>query len=355
MHAIPSVLLVASLLTVALRAQGHTDDFLAGYATAVLEREFQMAGAKVTANNGVLAVRNSDLGARDPERVRLALASIPGVVRVDIVAAPATGSAAAEPPAVDGARSWLSRNPLLFEPLHADPRWPHFSLAWHDYRDEPGLDDVAAVSFGESFSLVRRETASANQWELGLQAGVFAIFDLDAESFDLVNADYFFGPAATWRADRFSAMARVYHQSSHLGDEYLLGTAPERINLSYEVVDLLASFDATDALRLYAGGGYVVHSDTPLEPWLLQSGAELFGEPFGGSGWRPLVACDLQMREETDWRGDVSARLGLEFADPERRGGRLQILLEFYRGRSPNGQFFAEDIELLGLGVHVYF
>lgn len=33
----------------------------------------------------------------------------------------------------------------------------------------------------------------------------------------------------------------------------------------------------------------------------------------------------------------------------------MQILLEYYSGRSPNGQFFSQDIELLGIGVHLYF
>ncbi len=350
MNAIPIFLLAASTLVAAGRTQGAADDFLAGYAAAVLAREFQLPSARVTAAGGVITVPHADLGDRDPGRVRRELAAIPGVRRVDFAGESAAAEAALEEP-----RSFLARSPLLFEPLHADPRWPHFSAAWHDYRDEPGLDNIAAVSFGESFSLLRWGAAEASRWELGLQAGVFSIFDLDADSFDLVNADYFVGPVVTWRDGSLSAMGRVYHQSSHLGDEYLLRAEPERINLSYEVFDLLASVDVTSALRVYGGAGYVLHSDTPLENWLLQSGVELFGAPVGGSGFRPLAACDLQMREETDWRGDVSARAGIEFSDPGGSGGRMQILLEYYRGRSPNGQFFTEDIELFGLGVHLYF
>ncbi|WP_375136022.1 DUF1207 domain-containing protein [Nitrosomonas oligotropha] len=39
----------------------------------------------------------------------------------------------------------------------------------------------------------------------------------------------------------FSVCARIYHQSSHLGDEFLLrkaGFAFNRVNLSYEGIDL---------------------------------------------------------------------------------------------------------------------
>lgn len=52
------------------------------------------------------------------------------------------------------------------------------------------------------------------QVELGLQAGVFAIFDLEAKSKDLVNADYFVAALAAYRTGNVSALARLFHQSS---------------------------------------------------------------------------------------------------------------------------------------------
>jgi len=33
----------------------------------------------------------------------------------------------------------------------------------------------------------------------------------------------------------------------------------------------------------------------------------------------------------------------------------LRILLEYFRGHSPNGQFYREKVDYLGLGVHFYF
>ena len=350
-----AAVLLAALAGVA-SAQQPSDDYLAGYAAAVLARELGIADAQVAARAGVLTVPRSQLGDRDPVRVEQVLANLPGVVRVvlaDEDAPPPPPAGQAAPPAAGP--SFLSRTALLFEPLHADPRWPHFSATWQDYRRGDGLDDVAATTFGESFSLLRRRWGEASEVELGVQAGVFSIFDLDADSLDLVNADYFVGPALSWRAEPFTALLRLYHQSSHLGDEYLLRARPARVNLSYEVVDALVAVDAAEPVRLYAGGGYVVHTDTPLERWLAQGGAEWFGAPFGGSGLRPLIACDVQAREQSDWRGDVSVRAGVELADPAAGGGRMQVLLEYYRGRSPNGQFYEQRIELLGLGLHLYF
>ena len=55
-------------------------------------------------------------------------------------------------------------------------------------------------------------------------------------------------------------MFRLFHQSSHLGDEFLLRTQTQRVNLSYESVDLRFSYEIGDVLRLYGGGGL------PLRP-----------------------------------------------------------------------------------------
>lgn len=357
--------------------QERSDAFLAGYVAAVLENELRVPSARVAVRDGSVTIRLADPGDLDGARIRDRLKSIPGVVAIAFESQPLAGSAATTRPAVGeradepsglhatrGAavtearvapESFLLRTPSLFEPVYADPRWPHFSAAYHLHSGSDEIRHAAAVSFGESFSFYRHSSAGSGQWELGLQAGVNAIFDLAAASKDLVNADYFVGPVFAWRRDRISFLGRLYHQSSHLGDEYLLRTRVTRVNLSYEVLDLLASWDVTDALRVYGGGGRVLHSYTPLKPWLSQAGVEFLGSPFGKSGVRPLAALDLQARQQSDWSLDRSVRAGIQVEDLAGRGLRMQVLLEYYRGTSPNGQFFVEDIEYYGLGVHFYF
>ncbi|HXH83643.1 MAG TPA: DUF1207 domain-containing protein, partial [Candidatus Tectomicrobia bacterium] len=252
----------------------------------------------------------------------------------------------------------LAAGPLpggaLFKPLIADPRWPHFAASYQNYLGGD-FDNVAAVSFGETFSLYRWRT-DIGWWEVGLQAGVFAVFDLDAQSLDLVNADYFVGVPVGWRYDSWSALLRLYHQSSHLGDEFLLRrTRPERVNLSYEAVDLKASWEWR-FLRLYAGGGYLFDQEpASLDPWSVQYGVELTSPwPARPARWRPIAAVDLQQREENRWAVDLSARAGVEI-DGVLATRRMQLLLEYFFGHSPNGQFYTDRIEYLGLGVHFHF
>ena len=243
----------------------------------------------------------------------------------------------------------------LFKSLIADPRWPHFALAYQRYIDDPNLGNVAAVSFGESF-IVYRDTIGAARWEMGIQAGVFAFFDLDKQSSDLVNADYLGALVLGYRYGRFSALGRLFHQSSHLGDEYLLSNlVQDRVNLSYEAVDLRLSCELFgDAMRLYGGVGNIFEREpTSLKPWSVRSGLEL-RSPWPGGRFRPVAAADIEYREENAWAADVSLRAGFEF---QRWLGsrKLQILAEYFRGHSPNGQFYKENIDYLGLGLHFNF
>jgi hypothetical protein len=51
---------------------------------------------------------------------------------------------------------------------------------------------------------------------------------------------------------------------------------------------------------------------------------------------------------------DLSARVGVQL-DGVLASRNLQILLEYFRGRSPNGQFFTDKVEYFGLGAHFHF
>jgi hypothetical protein len=355
------LVLAAGLHPVATASAAIGDDgYIAGYAAAVLEREFRLTVESVHVENGVIVLQAADLGSTDRAAVVAALAKIRGVVRVtvlDTTAPPPVAEATtASKGAPDLGTGMFPGGEHLFKPLIADPRWPHFGASYQYHLNNKQLTDVAAVSFGETLNFYRQKLGDW-WWGVALQAGVFAVFDLDAESKDLVNADYFVAPALSTQRGPFSALARVFHQSSHLGDEFLLRNRVNRVNLSYEGVDLKLSYEFFgDVLRVYGGGGYLFDREPPqLKPGSLQWGVE-FRSPWPGEGAkiRPIAAVDVQNRQENEWQSDLSARAGLEFKGLW-SGRDLQVLLEYFRGHSPNGQFYREKIDYLGLGVHFHF
>jgi Protein of unknown function (DUF1207) len=336
--------LLGCLVTPAVApAAPPTDPWLEGYAASVLKSRFNLTAPSLRVVRGVIRIDGADLGGVDPEAVRAALLEIPGAASVDIAA----------PPALQG--EWLPGG-TLFRPLIADPRWPHFAASYQRYIGDRQLENVGAVSFGETFTLWRQKLGAATAWEFGVQAGVFSVFDLDAESGDLVNADYFVGIPVSFRHEGFSSLFRIFHQSSHLGDEFLLRTQTERVNLSVEGVDLKLSYEFGDPFRLYVGGGYLFHRQpADLDPWSVQYGIE-FISPWPGrrKGWRPIFAADVQHREENNWSVDLSLRTGIQI-DGVLLSRNLQLLLEYFRGHSPNGQFYRDRIEYFGLGAHFHF
>jgi hypothetical protein len=299
---------------------------------------------------------------RSEARVAKVVARIEGVGRVVVRFAgddDASILAAEEAPSrpegeEEGGFEVLPRHEL-FDPLLADPREPHFSAVYQWYLDDEELTHVGSANFGETFALLGGDVGNTD-WQFGLLGGVFSIFDLDAASSDLVNSDFWVGPTLSLRRGIFSSQMRLYHQSSHLGDEFLLRNRVDRVNLSYEGVDLLASVDLHPTLRVYAGGGVIVHSEPDLHPLSLQGGVEVRSPiAFLGDLARPVAAFDFQAREENHWRGEFGAAGGIELANPDVFGLRLMILATYFSGNSPNGQFFERRVETLGVGAHLFF
>ena len=249
----------------------------------------------------------------------------------------------------------------IFCPIIADPKEPRSfgSLLRGTF---PSIEKpsgkgttIASVGLGDSFGLVRWGGPRAGEGvQLDVVGAIFAQFDLDSASNDLINADYIIGVPLTIRRHGFSIRARVYHQSSHLGDEYLLRSSEiQRENLSFESLELLASQEI-GPLRVYGGGEHIFRRDPDtVKPKLLHAGAEVRS---GRAGLLQLVSgVDLKTTEQHDWAQALSGRAGFELARPSPGGHPVRlvtILLELYKGASPYGQFFQEDISYVGVGIH---
>ena len=121
-------------------------------------------------------------------------------------------------------------------------------------------------------------------------------------------------------------------------------------------MDVRLSYEITDWLRVYGGAGYIVRRDPDdLRPWSTQVGAEIRSPwTFLAGTLRPLAAVDVQYREQNDWHTDLSVRAGVQFEKLPIYDRRIQLLLEYFNGYSPNGQFYREKIEYIGLGIHLY-
>ncbi|WP_243338788.1 DUF1207 domain-containing protein [Anaeromyxobacter soli] len=247
----------------------------------------------------------------------------------------------------------------VFCPLVADPKAirSFVSYLWGKFPTSEQTLHLGSIGVGDGFALFRLGGPRPGEGlQLGLEAAVFAQFDLDSPSDDLLNADYLVGLPLTYRYAGFSARARVYHQSSHLGDELLLRADSEiqRVNLAFESVELVLSQEL-GPLRVYAGGEYLVNrKPSTLDPKLVHAGAEVRAGPT--RGLRLVAAADVKSTEQQEWKPAVSVRAGVEAAwwRSEGHPPRIWSLLgEYYDGPSPYGQFFLESTRYAGVGFHV--
>lgn len=252
----------------------------------------------------------------------------------------------------------------VFCPLVADPKGHRSFVTYLRESSDDGDVDVGSVGISDMIGILRfGGPRPEDGFQISLAGSVFAQFDLDVSTYDLINADYLIGVPITFRRGPFSTRLRFYHQSSHLGDEYILREDDptfERENISFESAELIVSIDG-GPFRVYGGGEYLWRRDPEeLERSVAHGGIELRPARrllrFGSlAGARFLAAVDVKSSEQQDWDPAFNVRAGFEFdrprdTDPPSR--RWGLFFEAYNGPSPYGQFFRKEVRWFGAGIH---
>lgn len=257
----------------------------------------------------------------------------------------------------------------LFRRLLADPKQPQFFALWQSQQlpAERTSTSTGSVGFGENFGFYTRRQG-CNGWQVSLLTGVFAQFDLDTSHTAFINVDFNVGIPLTWRQGNWSGRLRFYHQSSHLGSEFIDNHPGfQSIGLKFEAVDMIVSYDFRKWLRLYGGGDVKVK----VEPSTIDRGTLHWGfegrtpTPLGQSDvfgllsnpilFMPVLTGDFKSVEAQDWYINTNLLAGFDmFRDGSFR--RFRILFNYYHGYNPYGQFFySQKTDSVGLGAYFVF
>lgn len=258
----------------------------------------------------------------------------------------------------------------VFRPLMADPKQPQTfaTIQQTQALESKTSSTVGSVALGESFGFwSRRKEGTCNGVQVGLLMGVFSQFDLFGPSTELINTDFIVGFPLSWRSEFVSARVRVYHQSSHLGDQFLLARPGfNRVELSFEEIDGILSFNTPGGWgRVYGGGGYLIRREpSTLDRLKAQWGVELRGPEIvsplfghtlkGGMIVTPVFGADFKAFEELKWVINSNVEGGLEWFRPGTTR-RLRLLFNYYWGYNPYGQFYSQKIQSVGFGLYLFF
>jgi hypothetical protein len=214
-------------------------------------------------------------------------------------------------------------------------------------------DDRVGLRAGGRFGIVRVEPngTEAWGWQASVEGGFNAQFDAD-HSLDNIGWDGRYGLVVTaGRAGGAAFKMGVLHDSSHVGDEYLLRTGRGRIGYTRHEVAAGFSWTITERWRTYAeaGWGYQLSNSSFMDPGRGQVGLEFDGcrgPRERCRGWYGAV--DLSAMEEREWHVDTAVQAGLA---GHFQGRIWRIGLEWYRGRPPLGEFFSYTESSLSIGI----
>ncbi|NGX58137.1 MAG: hypothetical protein K940chlam3_01042 [Chlamydiae bacterium] len=251
----------------------------------------------------------------------------------------------------------------LMPPFLADPRKIGMSAGWrvHDqaikhvgvndgFGPDCPSDHSGPVSFGDYAGLIRfcNPFCRGGILDIGIEGNVWAIFQHTRESAPLINADYYVAIPITYAYRCWAFRVRLYHISSHLGDEFLCNNLGfDRRNPSSEYIDFFMSWVPNCDIRIFGGAGFIVRRDETFQHRRLyfEYGFDYY---FPVARWfipkscvlgRPFLGAYIRNREDNDYKFDGTFVYGYEWSRLYCDYKKIRVFMEYHTGYSLEGQF----------------
>ncbi len=163
--------------------------------------------------------------------------------------------------------------------------------------------------------------------------------------------DFFANLPLELRRGRFSARLTLFHESSHLGDDYFRRTGDTGSRYSIEGIRAVASFEPWTLLRLYAGGSQLLHTIPALKRLTAQAGFELTTPDLRWLShpcW-VYLAQDVQSRRQAGWNINSNTEVGFRIGFPGALRA-MRVHVGYFTGHSEFGQFLARKESFFNLG-----
>ncbi len=253
--------------------------------------------------------------------------------------------------------SWLPQG-SIFPSLYLDPAAGQQSISIFSYEVEGETKQLmyVPISLGMRQQFLRSDQSVGQRWELGMEFTIFSQFSIvdagDAFMGGLQNADYRISSIFHYQHNQTTFYkVSLFHQSSHLGDDYIIRNFVETATLrtqNYEQLDLTL-YKQFQAINLYAVAGYNVSPNTVRERVLIQMGGDWIHPLSKHEGLALLAGVDVKIYEHYDYIPNLRIGTGIEFA----RGTLtpVKILLSYYQGRLPYSTLEYQKVRLVGLSL----
>ncbi len=212
-----------------------------------------------------------------------------------------------------------------------------------------GAGTEADVTLGENLPVLLLGSRR-HPWLIGFNVSTQARFSLSDPKSALISNDWVVGFDVSGRVRRFDLAVQVYHESSHLGDEYAERFAARRLDWTREVVMAWVGMRVGQA-TIRAAGGSAVIDHLGLPRGLAAIAIDYRGRDgfIGHAPGRLLAGVYTEAAAATDWRVSTTARLGVELG--ALHGNRIAVGLVVHDGLSTQRQFYSAESRYAGVEV----
>lgn len=252
---------------------------------------------------------------------------------------------------------WLPQG-SLFPTRYLDPAACQQSISVLSYEVEGETQQLMYVPISLSMQqqFVRSTHSQDPQWELGMEFTIYSQFSIvdvgEAFMGGLQNADYRISSVFHYQQS-LATMYRVslFHQSSHLGDDYIIRNfivTPTLRTQNYEQLDI-SLYKRFAGWNIYGATGYNVSPNTVRKRLMLQLGGNWHQSLSEHPGLALIAGMDIKIYEHNDFNPNMRVGAGIKFA----RGTPLplKLLFNIYQGHLPYSTLEYQKVRLLGLSL----
>jgi hypothetical protein len=218
-----------------------------------------------------------------------------------------------------------------------------------------GREAEAEVAVGEDFPVLALRRGP-RPISLGFGTQVYGRFSLGDRKSALISNDWVVGLNTSASLGAWTLTGEIYHESSHLGDEYGDRFGVSRLDWTREVASAWVSYGA-GRIRVLGNLNYVLIDELDLDRPGAALAVDFQGRPIGtvlGGSLRAVGGVFFDGAAATSWRISSSAKLGVVLASPV-NGREIGIALIAHDGLSTQRQFFRRESRYIGAELRFDF
>ncbi len=211
-----------------------------------------------------------------------------------------------------------------------------------------GKESEGEVVLGENFPIVALKRG-VRPIILGLGSQVYGRFSLSDSKTALISNDWVASINTTAFFGSWAMTLELYHESSHLGDEYGEHFQATRLDWTREVLAAWASY-GSGLWRFTGGASYVLDDELRLPRAAASLGVDIQGKghSLAGGHVRPLVGFYTEATAANEWRFSTSAKAGVALTTTG-QSRELGLAIIGHNGLSTQRQFFRNGSRYIGL------